>query len=153
VSDDSDPRPSPTPAPAPQRRDHLWTAGQRFSLLLILGALLVVIIVLYALNPSYVSNPQPDEPQRAHELADRIDPNTADEQTLSALPLLGEKRAKMVVDYRDHFHALKPDEVVFQKPEDLMRIRGIGVNTVDQLRPYLIFPTTQPATTRGRGEP
>jgi len=130
------------------RREHLWTANQRVALLVILGGLFVYIVVRYALNPSYVSNPQPDSPPRAAELADRIDPNTADEKTLSALPLLGEKRAKLVVDYREHYHALKPDEVVYQKPEDLMRVKGIGMNTVDQLRPFLSFPATQTATTQ-----
>jgi DNA uptake protein ComE-like DNA-binding protein len=133
---------------AGQRREHLWTRNQRIALLVIVTSLLVYVVIRYALAPSYVSNQQPEEPSRARELADRIDPNTADEQTLSALPLLGEKRAKLVVEYRKHYHELKPDEVVFQKPEDLMRIRGIGVNTVDQLRPYLIFPSTRPATTQ-----
>jgi DNA uptake protein ComE-like DNA-binding protein len=133
----------------PERREHLWTANQRVALIAITVILLVFIVVLYVRNPSYVSNPQPDEPPRAAELADRIDPNTADLTTLSALPLLGEKRAKAIIDYREHYHSLKPDEVVYQRPEDLMRVRGIGVNMVDQLRPFLIFRRTQPsATTR-----
>jgi hypothetical protein len=144
VSDD-DPK---EPLKVGQRREYLWTANQRIALLMIVASIFAYIVIQYALNRSYVSNPQPDLPARAPELADRIDPNAADEQTLSALPLLGEKRAKMIVDYRKHFHDLKPDEVVFQKAEDLMRIRGIGVNTVDQLRPFLVFPSTQPASTR-----
>jgi DNA uptake protein ComE-like DNA-binding protein len=131
---------------AGQRREHLWTANQRVALVGISAALLVTIVVLYVRNPSFVGNPQSDEPPRAAELADRIDPNTADLTTLSALPLLGEKRAKLIIDYREHYHTLKPDELVYQKPEDLMRVRGIGVNMVDQLRPFLIFPTTQPGT-------
>ena len=132
----------------PERREHLWTANQRGALIAISAVLLAVVVVLYLRNPSYVANPQPDEPPRAAELADRIDPNTADLTTLSALPLLGEKRAKAIIDYREHYHSLKPDEVVYQKPEDLMRVRGIGVNMVDQLRPFLIFPSTLPAGTR-----
>lgn len=130
----------------PERREHLWTANQRVALIAIAAALLIGIVVMYVLNPSHVSNPQPDEPPRAGELADRIDPNTADLTTLSALPLLGEKRAKAIIDYREHYRTLKPDEVVYQKPEDLMRVKGIGVNMVDQLRPFLIFPTTRPTT-------
>lgn len=123
----------------------LWTLGQRVALLAIVAALFLYLAIRYFLNPTYVSNPQPAEPSRASELVDRIDPNTADVATLAALPTLGEKRAKLIVDFRESRRAAKPNGVVFERLEDLLRIRGIGVATIDQLRPFLTFPTTAPS--------
>ncbi|MBC8107483.1 MAG: helix-hairpin-helix domain-containing protein [Anaerolineae bacterium] len=126
----------------------LWTAGQRVALLAIVAALFAYLAIRYLTNSTYVSNPQPAEPSRASELVDRIDPNTADVATLAALPTLGEKRAKLIVDYRESRRANRPNVIVFQRLEDLLRIRGIGVATIDQLRPFLTFPTTVPTTQR-----
>ena len=121
-----------------------WTLNQRNALLVVLIGIVVYASIRFALNSKYVSNPQPDEPPRASELADRIDPNTADAETLAALPTLGEKRAKAIVEYRSRFtSSMQP---VFREPNDLMRIRGIGAATLDQIRPFLKFPTTQPTT-------
>src|SRR5688572_15737294 len=64
------------------RAPPMWTYGQRIALLIIVAAMFVYLGVRYALNPVYVSNPQPVEPSRAAELLDRIDPNTADIATL-----------------------------------------------------------------------
>jgi DNA uptake protein ComE-like DNA-binding protein len=125
----------------------LWTYGQRVALLVIVAALLIYLAIRYLLNPVYVSNPQPAQPSRAAELVDRIDPNTADVDTLAALPTLGVQRAKLIVDYREARRAKTPNAVVFERLEDLLRIKGIGAATIDQMRPYLTFPTTQPATT------
>jgi len=124
----------------------LWTSGQRVALLAIVAVLFVYLCVRYFLNPVYVSNPQPAEPSRAAELVDRIDPNTADVDTLAALPTLGVKRAKLIVDYREARRARNPNAAVFERLEDLLRIKGIGAATIDQMRPYLAFPATTPTT-------
>jgi competence protein ComEA len=123
----------------------MWTYGQRVALLTIVAALLLFLAIRYLLNPVYVSNPQPAVPSRAGELVDRIDPNTADVATLAALPTLGEKRAKLIVDYREARRARNPDLIVFERLEDLLRIKGIGAATIDQMRPYLEFPPTRPS--------
>jgi len=70
-----------------------WTLPQRRVLLALLAVLLPVLAIRYACNPAYVADPQPPYPSRYEELADRIDPNTADLATLSALPTIGERRA------------------------------------------------------------
>ena len=142
------PEPTKTRPPEPRRHALAWTASQRRALLLILGGMTLLLAVRLALNPAYVSNPQPEEPARYHDLADRIDPNTADWQTLAALPSLGEKRAKAITGYRDERLRAKPAEVVFKAPRDLMAVRGIGVGMLVTLRPYLVFPTDKPSTTR-----
>ena len=124
----------------PDNAAFAWTASQRRALIVFLSVLCVAFSVRLACNPVYVSDPQPALPERFNELADRIDPNTADWQTLAALPTLGEKRAKAVVAYRDRLRARDPGAVAFHKPEDLMAVKGFGQATVNALRPYLIFP-------------
>jgi competence protein ComEA len=94
-----------------------------------------------------VSDPQPDVPSRALELLDRIDPNTADAETLAALPQLGLKRAQTIIDYRERYKQSRPnDPIAFKRLDDLLRIKGIGVATIDHLQPYLRFPATAPST-------
>ena len=128
------------------RPREVWTAPQRIVLIALLGCLLVYLIIRLILNPLYVSNPQPARPPRYDDLADKIDPNTADWQTLAALPALGEKRAKTIIEYRGSFTKQHPDRLAFEEPEDLMLVRGIGPSMLATLRPYLLFPTTQPAS-------
>ena len=103
------------------------------------------LAVRYALNSRFISDPQPDVPDRAAEPADRIDPNTAEWQDLAAIPDLGEKRAKAIVEFRDARRATR--NPVFTSADDLLAIRGIGVATVTKLKPYLVFqpaPATKP---------
>ncbi len=128
------------------RPPEVWTGSQRGVLIGLLGCLLVYLIVRLLLNPLYVSDPQPARPPRYDDLADKIDPNTADWQTLAALPGLGEKRAKTIVEYREAFTSKNPGHPAFSEPEDLMLVRGIGPSMLATLRPYLLFPATQPTT-------
>ena len=127
----------------------VWTGPQRSVLLALLACLLVYLVIRLILNPAYVSDPQPLKPSRYDELADRIDPNTADWQTLAALPALGEKRAKTIVEYRESFVKEHPDHLAFEEPEDLLLVRGIGNAMLATLRPYMLFPSdaaTQPTS-------
>jgi hypothetical protein len=124
----------------------IWTSPQRRVLIVLLLALLGYLAGRFALNPVYVSRPQPRVPPRYFDLADRIDPNEADWQTLAALPNIGEKRAKDVVAYREKFLAADPARQAFSRAEDLFNIKGFGPAIVLQLRPYLIFPKS-PSTT------
>jgi len=127
-----------------------WTEPQRRVLLVLLTIMLVFLAGRYACNSRYVSDPQPDIPPRYDELADRIDPNTADWQTLAALPGIGERRARDIVGYRDRKRdqAHNSDLVVFKVPGDLLYVRGVGVAMVEAMKPHLLFPpaTTQSAT-------
>ena len=132
------------------RPPQVWTASQRGVLIALLGGLTVYLIIRLILNPAYVSNPQPARPPRYAELADKIDPNTADWQSLAALPALGEKRAKTIIEYRESFTKQHPDHLAFEEPEDLLLVRGIGPSMLATLRPYMLFPSdaaTKPTTT------
>ncbi|MGB7156802.1 MAG: helix-hairpin-helix domain-containing protein [Tepidisphaeraceae bacterium] len=132
-----------------RRPSEVWTASQRGVLIALLGCLLIYLVIRYLLNPLYVSDPQPPRSPRYSELADKIDPNTADWQSLAALPGLGEKRAKTIIEYREAFTAKNPGNLAFSEPEDLLLVRGIGPSMLATLRPYLLFPpppTTQSTT-------
>lgn len=142
-------RPAPLPVTppsgsnnsAPSDPDWLspWTASQRRALVVLFSAVCLLLIVRCVLNPRYVSDPPPDPPARGAELADRIDPNTADWNDLAAIPNLGEKRAQAIAAYRDA-HKGASRGPVFRSADDLMAVRGIGYATATKLKPYLIFP-------------
>ena len=135
----------------PQPSRFAWSASQRRALLVLLSLLCAGLGLRYACTPAYVSDPQPERPARYAELADRIDPNTADVHLLAALPQLGDKRARAVIEHREKQAARRPGEVVFRTAEDLTVVPGIGWATVETLRPYLIFPPrpeTRPAPPR-----
>lgn len=135
------------------RPPEVWTGSQRGVLMGLLACLLIYLVIRYLLNPFYVSNPQPERPVRYDDLADRIDPNTSDWQALAALPGLGEKRAKTIVEYRQAFIAQNPGHLAFSEPEDLMLVRGIGPSMLATLRPYLLFPDPPNAATRPATRP
>jgi hypothetical protein len=124
-----------------------WTLGQRRALLALLFGLIIYLGFRLYFNQAYVPDPPPPHGPRYDEVVDKIDPNTADVATLAALPLIGEKRARQIVEYREKRRAQSPGRAVFRSEDDLLLIRGFGKASLDTLRPYLIFPatTTQPA--------
>jgi DNA uptake protein ComE-like DNA-binding protein len=117
-----------------------WTASQRVAVSVFLLVALSIGVGRWWRNRAYVSDPQPETPHLAADLADRIDPNTADAATLSALPLIGERRARDIIAYRESQQARRPGEPVFRELTDLVRVKGIGVATIKQLEPFLVFP-------------
>jgi len=125
-----------------------WTRRQRRVIAVLLIALCVVLSIRYACNPAYVSDPPPVKGPRYDEVVDKIDPNTADVASLSALPMLGEARARDIIEYRERRAARFPGERPFNSADDLLRIKGFGPAMVETLRPYLMFPATNPTTRR-----
>src|SRR5690349_7045793 len=124
-----------------------FSPPQRRVLFVLLAILIVVCGVSYVLNRRTIPDPQQEFGERASELADKIDINTADWPTLAALPAIGEKRARDIVAYRQRVHDRDPAAVPFRKPEDLLKVDGIGYVMMQRLTPYLVFPgapATQP---------
>jgi competence protein ComEA len=121
-----------------------WTPRQRLALSLLILLILTYLFILYVKHPSRISTPQPSEGPRATELDDQLDPNTATAADLSALPNLGPAMARRIIEDREQFQKNHPNEASYKKIDDLQRIKGIGPATVENLRPYLRFPTTHP---------
>ena len=134
--------------PEDQQPAWTWTLGQRRALLVLLIALVLYLGIRFTLNRAYVPDPPPAHGPRHDEVADKIDPNTADVATFTALPLIGEKRARQIVDFREKRRAQNPGRIVFRSEDDLLLIKGFGKASVETLRPYLIFPASTQPTTR-----
>jgi competence protein ComEA len=69
-----------------------------------------------------------------------ININTATVSELSYLPGIGTSKAEAIVKYRE--------KKEFKKVEDLMRVKGIGRNTLKKLRSYLTV--NGPTTVKGK---
>ena len=61
-----------------------------------------------------------------------VNVNTADIYELTLLPGIGEGRARDIIAYRNEYGK-------FTRPEDLLKIRGIGEATLEGILPYIIF--------------
>lgn len=127
-----------------QRGSYVWTRRQRAVLACVVLILSGYFFVQALRQPTRVDDPPAPTGDLAGALATRIDPNTADWPAWAGLPLIGEKRAREIVAFREQWLVDHPDDTPFAKPEDLMRVKGIGKATVETLKPYLIFPATQP---------
>jgi len=122
-----------------------WTPRQRLALSLLILLILASLLILTASHPSRISNPQSPQAPRASELQDKLDPNTATAEDLSALPNLGPAMARRIIEDRDQFQKSHPNQPAYKKIEDLQRVKGFGPATLENLKPYLQFPpTTQP---------
>ncbi len=122
------------------------THRQRYVLAVLLLAGIGYAGVRLWVHASPIPDPQPAAGSRAEELADRIDPEYADWQTLAILPGIGEKKAKGITEWRDANRPVS-GERVFRRVEDLIRVPGIASATLDKLRPFLEIPgepTTAP---------
>jgi hypothetical protein len=123
----------------PRRLPQLWTVSQRRVIILLIAILTIGLSIQLWRRPISIAYPPPTDSPRGDEIADRLDPNTADAAALAAIPNLGEKRAQDIVAYRNTFTVQHPGDTAFTRPEDLMRIKGIGAGTVANVRPFLTF--------------
>ena len=130
-----------------------FAPGQRRILTLLLAALIAYGVVRYARNPVYIADPQPPTGDRAAELADRLDPNTATLAELTAVPGMGAARAAKIIERRETVLKRDPTAVPFRSPDDLFYVERFGRSFVEQAKPYLAFPTTQNAHDKVRTRP
>lgn len=120
-----------------------WTHRQRR----VMGAGLLVLLAGYgawwAAHRRFIPLRERGDLRQMDRLADRLDPNVASREELAALPVLGLSRAGRIVAYREVYLRGHPGKAAFLREEDLLRVEGIGVATLEQLRPFLVFAGEQ----------
>jgi DNA uptake protein ComE-like DNA-binding protein len=141
----------PIPSKRSSRLHHLaatltFTAPQRRAMIVVLGVVLLVLMWRIVRDRAEVPDPQPKQAANADRLESRLDPNAATWEELVALPQLGEKRARAIVEYREERAKRRPGQPAFTQPIDLVVVKGIGLSMVENLTPHLRFPAaTRPA--------
>jgi competence protein ComEA len=123
------------------KRHLTFDPHQKRVLTVLLFLLIAAGFIRLAYNPIYIADPQPAQGDLASQLATRLDPNTATAAELSALPGLGEKRAIAIVAQREKVLRREPTTVPFKSLNDLLPVNGIGAAMIENLRPFLAFPT------------
>ena len=73
------------------------------------------------------------------ELEGRINPNHAPVESLVRLPSLGPGRAGAIVEYRENFNGKEAASPAFQNCDDLLKVKGIGPKTVQNINELLKF--------------
>jgi len=63
-----------------------------------------------------------------------VDINAADAEKLQEVPGIGETLARRIVEFRG-------ENGPFETVDELLNVRGIGVNSLEKLRPYLKVET------------
>ena len=120
----------------------IWTLAQRRVVIGIITILIVFLSIRSCVDRIIVSDPPPATGFRFGEVQDKIDPNVADESSFAALPSVGEKRAKEIVNYRESVQKRQPGKIVFTELKDLQRVKGIGPAIAANLEKYLVFPAS-----------
>lgn len=74
--------------------------------------------------------------QDPQEIRLQLDVNSAEWYELVALPKIGEKKAKAIVEYRQKYGP-------FSSPEDLLKVKGISPEVLEEIRGYLKVASSQ----------
>jgi hypothetical protein len=72
-------------------------------------------------------------------LDSRINPNDAPIESLVRLPGLGIGRAGVIIAYRDDFNEKNDGSPAFHNCNDLQKVKGIGLKTVQNISEWLRF--------------
>lgn len=73
------------------------------------------------------------------ELESKINPNEATAVSLMRLPGIGIGRAEAIIAYREYLKSSEQGGVVFERAEDLQKVKGVGPKTVDSIGEWLRF--------------
>ncbi len=101
-------------------------------MLSIISAVLAVAVALASpLAPAVGGSEWPGSVQEQNQNEPKpVDVNTATAEELQSVPGIGETLAKRIVEFRE-------EHGPFEKVDDLLNVRGIGVASLDKLRPFL----------------
>ncbi len=73
----------------------------------------------------------PEGSQDSQESQEPVDVNTATEKVLEKIPGIGPAMAQRIIAWRK-------EHGPFERVEDLLNVRGIGVKTLEKLRPFVV---------------
>jgi competence protein ComEA len=95
---------------------------------MVLGTLLLVLIV----NPAIAQDNKGKAAKANETLASmqQVNINEADADTLATLKGIGKDRALKIIEYREQ-------NGPFQKPEELMKVKGIGQKIFEQNKDFI----------------
>lgn len=70
--------------------------------------------------------------QQSEETIEPVEINTATAEELQTVPGIGETLARRIIEFRE-------EHGDFETVDDLLNVRGIGVASLEKLRPYLFI--------------
>ena len=111
----------------------------------LLGLLFLYVVVARYVYPLALSD-SIEVVGKADEVEQRIDPNAADWPELARLPGIGEVLSKRIIQYRQE-HSAGARQPVFQSPQDLEAVSGIGPKLAERIGPFLKFSAVPAAET------
>jgi DNA uptake protein ComE-like DNA-binding protein len=113
----------------------IWTARQRRVAWLLAAVLVIALAIRLRHNPQELNSPQ--DGARSAEITGQLDPNDAPEAMLAVIPHLGQRNARAIIAYRESFARRHPGRLAFGSLQELLRIHGLGPETLEQIRPFL----------------
>ena len=95
-------------------------------------AILVISVLLLIVNPAIAQDNKDEAVQTNETLASmqQVNINEADADTLATLKGIGKDRALKIIEYREQNGS-------FQKPEDIMKVNGIGQKIFEQNKDFI----------------
>ncbi len=97
-----------------------------------ISVVFVILVLMLIVNPAICQDKE-DEAVKANEtLASmtQVNINEADADTLATLKGVGKDRALKIIEYREQNGS-------FQKPEDIMKVKGIGQKIFEQNKDFI----------------
>ena len=95
-------------------------------------AILVISVLSLIVNPAIAQDSKDDAVKTNETLASlqQVNINEADADTLATLKGIGKDRALKIIEYREQ-------NGPFQKPEDIMKVKGIGQKIFEQNKDFI----------------
>ena len=99
-----------------------------------IGVVLVALLLVLIVNPAVAQDEKAEVAKTKEALASmqQVNINEADADTLVTLKGIGKDRALKIIEYREQ-------NGPFQKPEDIMNVKGIGKKIFEQNKDFIII--------------